>query len=65
MTAYWAYACNHNYGRIVLENTPDRMISRSSWINLSRWLYLKFTNIVLWLIYQLFWNKRIKKLLMR
>jgi radical SAM superfamily enzyme YgiQ (UPF0313 family) len=65
MTAYWAYACNHNYGRIVLENVPARVMAGSSWMNFKRWLYLKYTDIVLWMIYQVVWNKRIKKLSVR
>jgi len=66
MTAYWAYACNHNYGRICLEgvslNDPNSAISRSAWKNLKRRLYLKFTDKVLWLIYQIAWTKIVKQL---
>jgi radical SAM superfamily enzyme YgiQ (UPF0313 family) len=65
-TAYWTYATNHNYGRMFLEgidiNDPDIVSSGYAWKNLKRKLYLKFTDKVIWLIYQLFWTRMIKRL---
>ena len=65
-TAYWAYATNHNYGRMLLEGAilkkPGDPSRGFSWKNLKRVLYLKITNVVLWFIYQLFWNRMLRKL---
>jgi len=61
-TAYWAYASNHNYARVCLEGVPDSRVSGSRWRKVRHRFYLKFTDKVIWLIYQLFWTKRIKKL---
>ena len=66
MTAYWAYSCNCNYGRMFLEGVavddPDIVISGSSWKKFKRRLYLKFTDKLLWLIYHLFWTRMINQL---
>lgn len=66
MTAYWSYASNHNYGRMFFENIsvthPNGVNSNFDWKNRKRTLYLKFTDKVVWLIYQLTWQKMIKRL---
>ena len=65
-TAYWSYATNHNYGRMFIENIsvthPNRVNSNFEWKDRKRSLYLKFTDKVIWLIYQLFWMRMIKRL---
>jgi radical SAM superfamily enzyme YgiQ (UPF0313 family) len=65
-TAYWSYATNHNYGRISLDpevyKNPYRSLDKSRSTYLKRWLYLKFTDKVIWLIYQLIWTPMLKKL---
>ncbi|MCX6245557.1 MAG: radical SAM protein [Bacteroidetes bacterium] len=62
MTAYWAYASNHNYGRICLEGVPESNVAGSGWKNFKHRLYLKFTDKVIWLIYQLVWTRMIRKI---
>ena len=66
MTAYWAYASNHNYSRMFFENIPlSRMNAVNSGIprkNLQRTLYLRFTDKIMWLIYQLVWTKMNRRL---
>lgn len=64
MTAYWTYSSIHNYGRMFLEryfNTdPNGIDKKFEWKNRKRSLYLKVTDKVLWLIYQISWNKIVK-----
>jgi radical SAM superfamily enzyme YgiQ (UPF0313 family) len=66
MTAYWSYASNHNYGRMFFENfsvtDPNGLNSNFEWKNHKRTLYLKMTDKVIWLLYQLFWTRMIKRL---
>ncbi|MEI7727499.1 MAG: radical SAM protein [Bacteroidota bacterium] len=66
MTAYWSYASNHNYGRMFFENIsvthPNGVKSNLEWKNRKRTMYLKITDMVVWLIYQLAWTKMIKRL---
>lgn len=63
-TAYWTYASIHNYGRMFLErffNTiPDGIDEKFEWKNRKRTFYLKFTDKVIWLFYQLAWMKIVK-----
>jgi radical SAM superfamily enzyme YgiQ (UPF0313 family) len=65
-TAYWSYASNHNYGRMFFENipitNPSGMNSNIEQNNLKRTLYIRFTDKIIWLIYQLFWTRMIRKL---
>jgi radical SAM superfamily enzyme YgiQ (UPF0313 family) len=65
-TAYWAYASNHNYGRMFLErffdSDPKGVNIKLEWKNRKRSLYLKMTDVVIWLIYQLAWNKTLKRI---
>ncbi|MCX6247522.1 MAG: radical SAM protein [Bacteroidetes bacterium] len=66
MTAYWGYACNCNYARMFLEgvsvNNPNLPVSGSAWKRFKHRLYMKFTDKVLWVIYQLFWTRIINQL---
>ncbi len=66
MTAYWAYASNHNYGRMFFENIslshPDGVDEKFEWKHRSRSAYLKFTDRVIWLIYLVSWKRMIKRL---
>ncbi|MEI7898238.1 MAG: radical SAM protein [bacterium] len=66
MTAYWAYASNYNYGRMFFENIsdshPDAVDSNFEWKNRKRTIYLKITDKVIWLIYQLTWSEMLKRL---
>jgi radical SAM superfamily enzyme YgiQ (UPF0313 family) len=59
-TAYFAYAGNHNYGRMFLEDVfhthPDGVDTNFEWKNRPRSLYLKITDKVLWLFYQISWR---------
>jgi radical SAM superfamily enzyme YgiQ (UPF0313 family) len=63
-TAYFAYAGNHSYGRMFLEGVfhtyPDGVGTNLEWKNRKRTFYLKFTDKVLWLLYQISWNKIVK-----
>lgn len=65
-TAYWAYATNHNYGRMFFEDIaqthPNQVNANLEWKNRKRSLYLKFTDMVLILIYQFNWKKMIARL---
>jgi radical SAM superfamily enzyme YgiQ (UPF0313 family) len=64
-TAYWAYAANHNYGRMFLENIfdsdPNGLNRKFEWKNRKRTLYLRVTDIVIWLFYQLAWHRMVKR----
>ena len=66
MTAYWSYASNHNYGRMFFEDIsgshPDGVDSNFDWKNRRRSVYLKFTDKVVWLMYQVSWAKMIRRL---
>jgi radical SAM superfamily enzyme YgiQ (UPF0313 family) len=63
-TAYWAYASNHNYGRMFLERffgtDPEGVNIKLEWKNRRRSFYLKFTDVIIWLFYQLPWKKTLK-----
>jgi len=65
-TAYWAYAANHNYGRMFLERffhtDSDGVNSNLEWKKRKRSVYLRFTNVIIWLIYQLSWNRIVKRI---
>ncbi len=64
-TAYWTYATGHNYGRMFLERfimNNDEINEKLEWRNKKRSMYLKFTDIVIWLIYRLAWQKMVKRL---
>ncbi|KAF0199400.1 MAG: radical SAM protein [Bacteroidetes bacterium] len=64
--AYWAYASNHNYGRIALEEVirthPDGVDANMEWKNKPRSLYLRFTDYVIMLIYTVSWGKMLRKI---
>jgi radical SAM superfamily enzyme YgiQ (UPF0313 family) len=66
MTAYWSYASNHNYGRMFFENIaathPNAVKSNLEWKNRKRSLYLKCTDKIIWVMYQLSWSKMIRRL---
>jgi radical SAM superfamily enzyme YgiQ (UPF0313 family) len=63
-TAYFAYAGNHSYGRMFLEDVfhthPDGVDINFEWKNRKRTLYLKITDKILWLFYQLSWRHIVK-----
>jgi len=65
-TAYWAYASNHNYGRMFLERfldtDPEGVNIRLEWKDRKRSFYLKFTDVVVWLIYQIAWNRTLRRI---
>ncbi len=65
-TAYWAYATNHNYGRMLVDGIYEpglnNPVSASSVTNFKRILYLKCTDKIIWLIYQLVWTRMLKRL---
>ena len=64
-TAYWTYSANYNYGRIflepVFEANPNGINKNFEWKNRKRSFYLKFTDKVVWLFYQLAWNRMLKR----
>lgn len=59
-TAYWAYACNYNYGRMFLEHilrSPDGALDAGfEWRNRKRSFFLRFTDVVILLFYQTKWK---------
>jgi radical SAM superfamily enzyme YgiQ (UPF0313 family) len=66
VTAYRVYGTNHVYGRIACEGNllcdePSHWVYASPWKNGLQWLYLKFTDKVIWVIYKLFWSRMIKE----
>lgn len=65
-TAYWAYAANHNYGRMFLERfihtDPVGVNLKLEWKGKKRSFYLRLTDITLWLIYLIYWNKILKRI---
>ena len=64
--AYWAYASNHNYGRIALEEVirshPDGVDANMEWKNKPRSLYLRLTDWVMMLIYAVAWGKMLREM---
>lgn len=64
-TAYWAYAANHNYGRMFLERfiqtDKECLNSRLEWVGKKRSMYLKLTDALLWVFYQTAWKKILKR----
>jgi radical SAM superfamily enzyme YgiQ (UPF0313 family) len=64
-TAFWAYSSIHNYGRMFLERffetDPYGINKDFYWKNRERSFYLKFTDAILWIIYQLFWKKTMRR----
>lgn len=65
-TAYWAYGTNHNYGRMTCEGLHlqggiTSWVYSSTWKNIMQWLYLKITDKIIWLMYQLYWYKIIRE----
>jgi hypothetical protein len=65
-TAYWSYASAHNYGRMFLERfihtDPDGLDEKLEWKKKKRSFYLKFTDIIIWLIYQVSWGKTVNRM---
>lgn len=63
-TAYWTYATGHNYGRMFLERfitNKDEINENLEWRHKKRSLYLKFTDVVIWLIYRIAWQRMVKR----
>lgn len=64
-TAYRTYATSHNYGRMFLERffdtDPNGVNDKFEWKNRKRSMYLKITDKVIWLFYQLSWNRMVKR----
>lgn len=64
-TAYWTYASNHNYGRMSLEESiksdPEGLDINFNWKNRKRSLYLKLTDKIIWLFYQVSWTGLAKR----
>lgn len=60
-TAYWAYAGNHNYGRMFLEGVfdthPHGVDRNFEWKNRKRPVYLRLTDFVILLFYQWPWKQ--------
>ncbi|HLN52376.1 MAG TPA: radical SAM protein [Lentimicrobium sp.] len=63
--AYWAYASNHNYGNMALEDAvkfdPDSVNEDMEWKNRKRSVFLKATDKFMFLTYQLYWQRLVKK----
>lgn len=63
--AYWTYSSNHNYGNQALEDAvnyvPDSVDENMEWKNRKRTNYLKFTDKVILFIYQMYWQKLVRK----
>jgi radical SAM superfamily enzyme YgiQ (UPF0313 family) len=58
-TAYWTYATGHNYGRMFLERfiiKGDEINEKLEWRNKKRTWFLKFTDLVIWLLYRIAWQ---------
>ena len=58
-TAYWTYATGHNYGRMFLERfirNNDRIDEKLEWRNKKRSLFLKVTDLIIWLFYRTAWR---------
>jgi radical SAM superfamily enzyme YgiQ (UPF0313 family) len=63
-TTYWTYATSHNYGRMFLERfirNGEEINEKLEWRHKPRSFYLKFTDIVIWLIYRISWQRMFKK----
>jgi len=63
-TAYYTYATGHNYGRMFLERfiyNDDEVNEKLEWRHRKRSLYLRFTDKIIWLIYQLVWHRMVKR----
>ena len=63
-TAYWTYATSHNYGRMFLERfitKGDIINEKLEWNDRKRSLYLRTTDWLIWLFYQLSWQKMLKR----
>jgi radical SAM superfamily enzyme YgiQ (UPF0313 family) len=64
-TAYYTYATSHNYGRMFLERffktDPNGVNDKFEWKNRKRTFYLKITDKVIWVFYQLAWNRMVKR----
>jgi radical SAM superfamily enzyme YgiQ (UPF0313 family) len=64
--AYWAYASNHNYGRMFLERffdtDPGGLNIKLEWKTKKKSFYLRSTDLIMWLIYQLAWNKILRRI---
>jgi radical SAM superfamily enzyme YgiQ (UPF0313 family) len=59
-TAYWTYATSHNYGRMFLERyitKGDEINEKLEWKFRRRSIYLKITDKIIWLFYQLAWHR--------
>jgi radical SAM superfamily enzyme YgiQ (UPF0313 family) len=64
-TAYWTYATGHNYGRMSLERfiyNNEEVNAKLEWRWKKRSLYLKWTDLIIWLIYRIAWQRMIRKL---
>jgi hypothetical protein len=63
-TAYFTYATSHNYGRMFLEryiSAGDEINEKLEWINKKRSLYLRNTDLIIWLLYRVSWQKMLKR----
>jgi radical SAM superfamily enzyme YgiQ (UPF0313 family) len=65
-TAYWAYAANHNYGRMFLErffsSAPGGINPGLEWNSLGRSCYLRLTDVIIWLFYRFSWGNLVKRI---
>jgi hypothetical protein len=62
-TAYWTYATGHNYGRMFLERSirgNDTISEKLEWLNGKRSWYLRLTDVVIWLFYQISWQRMLQ-----
>lgn len=63
-TAYHNYATSHNYGRMFLERfiySDDVINNNLEWKDRPRSLYLRITDVIIWLIYRVSWQKMLKR----
>ncbi|MBP6872142.1 MAG: B12-binding domain-containing radical SAM protein [Bacteroidales bacterium] len=64
-TAYRTYATGHNYGRMFLERfikNKDGINEKLEWIDKKRSIFLRITDLVIWLFYRIAWQKSSEKL---
>lgn len=65
-SAYWAYASNHSYGRIALEDIilhhPDGLNASLYWKNRPKSIYLLLTDFAIMLLYALSWKKMLREI---
>jgi radical SAM superfamily enzyme YgiQ (UPF0313 family) len=64
-TTYWTYATSHNYGRMFLERfirNNDDVNENLEWRHKRRSVYLKLSDKVIWLFYQLTWQRLLKRM---